>query len=373
MNLKINGREVEFQSGQTILEAARRAGIEIPTLCHLEGAPATGACRICVVEVTGSDRLLPSCETPAREGMEVWTDRARVIQARKAILEMLVASGQHNCFVSESDPDEWTQFQLGAMEAGGHGEICPAHGDCRLQDLVVAYGIRPENLKPAQGPFPVDDGHPLIQRDFSRCIQCGRCVSACNEVQVNLAIPNPFGRREDHSDEQGWFPVADYDHCVFCGECVQACPVGALTEKKAVNKGRHWEAEKIKTTCPYCGVGCQMYLHVQDGKVVKVTGADTIPNQGSLCVKGRFGYDFIDSEDRLTSPLIRVEDRFVKASWDEALDLVARRFKEIKEKHGPNSLGGLTSARVTNEDNYLMQKLVRAGFGTNNMDHCARL
>ena len=289
MNLKINGREVEFQPGQTILEAARQAGIEIPTLCHLEGAPATGACRICVVEVTGSDRLLPSCETPAQEGMEVWTDRARVIQARKAILEMLVASGQHNCFVSESDPDEWTQFQLEAMEAGGHGEICPAHGDCRLQDLVVAYGVRPENLKPAQGPFPVDDGHPLIQRDFSRCIQCGRCVSACNEVQVNLAIPNPFGRREEHSDEQGWFPVADYDHCVFCGECVQACPVGALTEKKAVNKGRHWEAEKTKTTCPYCGVGCQMYLHVQDGKVVKVTGADNIPNQGSLCVKGRFG------------------------------------------------------------------------------------
>ena len=373
MTLKINGRQVEFQPGQTILEAAREAGIEIPTLCHLEGAPATGACRICVVEVTGSDRLLPSCETPASEGMEVWTDRARVIEARRTILEMLVASGQHNCFVAESDPDRWIEFQLATMSGPGHSSICPAYGDCRLQDLVVAYGARPDAFEPAAGPFPVDDDHPLIVRDFSRCIQCGRCISACNEVQVNLAIPAPYGRREDSDEAGGWFPLVDYNHCVFCGECVAACPVGALMEKKALLQGRHWEAEKVKTTCPYCGVGCQMYLHVQDNKVVKVTGAEGVPNQGRLCVKGRFGYDFINSEERLETPLIKENGEFRKADWDEALDLVARRFGEIKERSDPNSLGGLTSARVTNEENYLMQKLVRAGFGTNNIDHCARL
>jgi predicted molibdopterin-dependent oxidoreductase YjgC len=374
MTMKINGREVDFQEGQTILEAARAAGIQIPTLCHLKDAPPNGSCRICSVAVAGSDRLLPACETPAQEGMEVWTENQKVVAARRTILEMLVASGQHNCFVMEMDPDKWTEFQLEAMSTPGHDRICPAYGACELQDLVVAYGVRTDGLVPAQGPFPLDNDQPLILRDFSRCIQCGRCVAACNEVQVNLAIPHPYGRREDHPAPEGWYPLADYDKCTHCGECVQACPVGALIERKASGLGRHWEAQKVRTTCPYCGVGCQMWLHVQEGKVVKVTGVEgVVPNQGRLCVKGRFGYDFIHSEDRLTTPLIRKDGRLEQATWDEALDLVADKFKEIKDKRGPDALAGLTSARVTNEENYLMQKLVRAGFGTNNIDHCARL
>jgi len=374
MTLKINGREVGFEAGQTILQAARAAGIQIPTLCHLQDAFPTGSCRLCVVEVAGSARLLPACETPAQEGMEVQTENKRVVEARRTILEMLVASGQHNCFVLESDPDRWTELQLEAMSGTGHETICPAYGDCRLQDLVVAYGVRTSGIEPAEGPFPIDDDHPLIRRDYSRCIQCGRCAAACNEVQVNLAIPAPYGRREDRPQPEGWYPLADYDRCVYCGECIQACPVGALVEKKALGLGRHWETEKVRTTCSYCGVGCQIWLHVQDGRVVRVSGVEGVPpNQGRLCVKGRFGYDFIQSEDRLKSPLIKENGRFREASWDEALDLVARRFLEIKEERGPRALAGLTSARVTNEENYLMQKLVRTGFGTNSVDHCARL
>jgi predicted molibdopterin-dependent oxidoreductase YjgC len=287
---------------------------------------------------------------------------------------MLVASGEHNCFVMDLHPDKWAEYQLQMTERPHHEQLCPAHGKCKLQDLVVAYGVKNIPLEPGKKEFPMDDSHPLIIRDYSRCIQCGRCVSACNEVQVNLAIPAPYGRREDRPEPERWYPMADYDYCVYCGECVRACPVGALVEKKAFGVGRHWETKKVRTTCPYCGVGCQMWLHVQDNKVVKVTGVDGLPpNLGRLCVKGRFGYDFIHSDERLTKPLIKEDGDFREASWDEALDLVAKKFTELKEKHGPDSLGGLTSARVTNEENYLMQKLVRAGFGTNNIDHCARL
>lgn len=374
ISLTINGRSVSCEAGLSILDAAAGVGIKIPTLCYLKEAFPTGACRICVVEVEGRDRLLPACETPADEGLVVQTESSRVREARKAILEMLLASGQHNCFVTDLDPDKWTSYQLEAMATPTHGTLCPAYGDCTLQDLVVLYGVKAEGIEPAKGPFPVDDEHPLILRDFSRCIQCGRCISACNEVQVNAAIPEPYGRRADRPPEQGFYPFPDYDQCVFCGECVQACPVGALVEKKAHGIGRHWEAEKVRTTCPYCGVGCQMWLHVQDGRVVKVSGVEeVVPNQGRLCVKGRFGYDFIHSEERLKVPLIKENGRFREASWDEALDLVAKKFSEIKESSGSDALAGLTSARVTNEENYLMQKLVRTGFGTNSVDHCARL
>ena len=294
------------------LEAATAAGINIPTLCYLKETSPTGSCRICVVEVKGADRLLPACATPAEDGMEVTTDNARVRDARRSILEMLVASGRHNCFVMDLPPEDWTDFQLEAMSEPWHELACPAHGDCRLQDLVVEYGVSPKNLIPTAAEFPLDDSHPLIVRDFSRCILCGRCIAACNQVQVNSAIPEPFGRREGRPEVDsrggGWFPTADYDKCVHCGECVQACPVGALFEKKAYGQGRHWETEKVRTTCPYCGVGCQMLLHVQDGKVVKVTGVDAVPNQGRLCVKGRFGYDFIHSDERLTMPLIKDGD-----------------------------------------------------------------
>jgi predicted molibdopterin-dependent oxidoreductase YjgC len=371
----INRREAAFEPGRTILEVASANGIRIPTLCHLKDTNPTGLCRICVVEVEGHDRLLPSCATPASDGMVILTDSPRVRTARKAILEMLLASGQHNCFVTDLDPDRWTDYQIEAMGRPWHQVICPAWGHCQLQDLVVEYGVRTEGIEPKScSDAPLDDQQPLIVRDFARCIQCGRCIAACNEVQINLAIPYPYGRREDRPQPEGWYPLADYNKCTHCGECVQACPVGALFEKRSFGLALEKELDRVKTTCTYCGVGCQIWLHIKKGRITKVTGVEgSIPNLGRLCVKGRFGFEFVHSHERLTHPLIKEEGQFREASWEEALDLVARRFSEIKQAHGGDSLAGLSSARVTNEENYLMQKLIRAGFGTNNVDHCARL
>jgi NADP-reducing hydrogenase subunit HndD len=274
-------------------------------------------------------------------------------------------------YPGNKSPD-WTAFQLAVQKADGADQLCPVWGDCRLQDLAFRYQVDGSRFEPTAPSYPSEMANPLIIRDFSRCILCGRCVQACNEVQVNRAISH--GYRGSHSKivAAGDRPLADSE-CVFCGECVQACPVGALVEKKARYEWRPWRAEKIRTTCPYCGVGCQQWLHVQDGRIVKVTGVEEAePNKGRLCVKGRFGYDFIYSEERLRSPLIREQNGFREASWDEALDLVAAKFKQIIAESGPDALAGVSCARSINEDSYNMQKLFRAAFKTNNIDHCAR-
>ena len=370
--ITINGHEFTFDQGETILSVARRNQIDIPTLCHLKGATPTGACRICVVEVRGARTLLTACATPAVAGMVVQTESAQVVTARKLILQLLLSSGNHNCAIRGSDNQEWTNFQIKVQEEDASNELCPVWGDCRLQDLAYRYQVSGESFDPTPTRYPMETVNPFIVRDFSRCIQCGRCVQACNEVQVNNAIS--FGYRGPDSKiiAAGDRPLKDSD-CVFCGECVQACPVGALVEKNARYKVRPWETRKVQTTCSYCGVGCQIHLHVKDNKVVKVTAVDSPPNNGSLCVKGRFGYDFISSPERLTTPLIKENGKHRAASWDEALDLVARRLTDIRDTHGPDSIGFLTSARVSNEENYLVQKLARAVVKTNNVDHCARL
>jgi len=370
----LNGNTVTFTPGQTILEAATDHDIWIPTLCHLKDTTPTGACRICVVEVAGARSLLPACATPVSPGMSVLTESQRVVEARKMVLELLLASGNHNCAAPGSvKGDEWTGFQLQTLKTDDSGALCPAWGDCKLQDLAFHYQVREARFKPDTEFYPTELANPLIVRDFSRCILCGRCVQACNEVQVNLAIN--FGYRGRASRIVAGTDTALIDSdCVFCGECIQACPVGALVEKKARNTWRPWKDKKIRTTCPYCGVGCQQWLHVQDGRIVKVTGVeDGAPNKGRLCVKGRFGYDFIYSEDRLKTPLIRKENgQFREASWDEALDLVAAKFKQIISESGPDALAGVSCARSINEDSYQMQKLFRAVIKTNNIDHCAR-
>jgi predicted molibdopterin-dependent oxidoreductase YjgC len=367
----INGREIEFQSGQTILEVARRNHIDIPTLCHLKGTTPTGACRICVVEVKGARTLLAACATPAAAGMQVQTESAPVVEARRLILQLMLSSGNHNCAVRGSDNQEWTSFQLKVQAEDGSGELCPVWGDCRLQDLAYRYQVSGERFDATPTRYPLEAVNPFIVRDFSRCIQCGRCVQACNEVQVNNAIS--FGYRGPHAKiiAAGDRPLKDSD-CVFCGECVDACPVGALVEKDARYAVRPWETTQVRTTCSYCGVGCQLNLHVKEDRVVKVTGADG-PNHGSLCVKGRFGYHFIGSPERLTTPLIKEDGRFREASWDEALDLTAQRLGRIRDAHGSDTIGVLSSARMSNEDNYVAQKFARAVLKTNNVDHCARL
>ena len=371
--LFINGNELEFTPGETILEVARRNDIDIPTLCHLKGAVPTGSCRVCVVEVEGARTLIASCAAPAAKGMVVQTESPKVIESRKMIIQLLLSSGNHNCAVRGSDGVDWTSFQLKVQADDGSEELCPVWGDCRLQDLAYRYQVSGDTFEGTPTPYPMETVNPFIVRDFSRCILCGRCVQACNDVQVNNAInfgyrgsPTKIVAAEDK-------PLKESD-CVFCGECVQACPVGALVEKDVRYRVRPWQTEPVRTTCTYCGVGCQLDLHVKDGRVVSVSGAeDVAPNYGSLCVKGRFGYDFIHSPDRLTTPLIKEDGKFRKATWEEALDRVAGRLAEIKEQSGPDSIGVLTSARVTNEENYIANKFARAVLKTNNIDHCARL
>lgn len=351
MNLKLtlNGREVPFTQGQTILDVARVHGVHIPTLCHLEEARPTGLCRVCVVEVEGEDQLLPACATPAGEGMVVHTASERVMASRRINLELLMATGYHSC------------------------PACEAAGDCRLQDLAYEFHLDEIHYPRKKGDFPTQDQKPLIYRDFSKCILCGRCLAACNEIQVNLSIPYPFGRREDHGGPNGWYPLADADLCVLCGECVQACPVGALLESKAMGRGRTWEMTRVHATCPFGSVGCRLLLNLKDGRLIKVDGdKDAAPNRGRLCVMGRFLYDFVDSEDRLTTPLIREDGELREASWEEALDLVADRFREIIDRDGPNAIGGIAPAGSSNEDAFQMQKLFRAVIGTNNIDSARR-
>jgi predicted molibdopterin-dependent oxidoreductase YjgC len=370
--LTINGNEMTFEPGETILQVARRNNIDIPTLCHLKGTTSTGACRICVVEVERARTLLAACATPAGPGMVVLTESPKVVAARKQIIQLMLSSGNHNCAVRGSDTAEWTAFQLKVQTEDGSDALCPVWGDCRLQDLAYRYQVSGEAFPATPTQYPMETVNPFIVRDFSRCISCGRCVQACADVQVNNAIS--FGYRGPDSKiiASGDRPLKDSD-CVFCGECVQACPVAALVEKDVRYKVRPWETRKVRTTCSYCGVGCQMDLHVKDDKVVKVTGADIAPNNGSLCVKGRFGFDFINSDQRLTTPMIKENGRHRPASWDEALDLVAGKLKHIRDDHGGDAIGVLTSARITNEENYIVQKFTRAVLKTNNVDHCARL
>jgi len=369
----INGNEFSFETDETILQVAKRNQIDIPTLCFLEGASPSLKCNMCVVEVEGGETLMNSCATKAIPDMVVRTETPKVIESRKKSIEKLLGSGNHNCAIRGTDDQTWTQFQLAVHEDDNSSELCPVWGDCRLQDLAYRYQVSGYGFDKRDTIYPMETANPFIVRDFSRCIRCGRCVKACNEIQVNNAIEFGYSDEKTKIITPGDKPLKDSE-CVFCGECVQACPVGALVEKEARYNVRQWETEKVKTTCSYCGVGCQLFLHVKDGKVVKVSGVEgTPPNNGSLCVKGRFGFDFVNSSERLTKPLIKEDGKFREASWDEALNLVATKFNKIKEEHGPDTMGVLTSARMTNEENYIAHKFTRAVLKTNNIDHCARL
>ena len=350
--ITIDGKTIEISPGRTILDVAREQGIFIPSLCHYPATMKVGACRVCVVEVEGARSLVAACAMPATAGLVVRTNTEKVRAAQRMVVEFIWASGDHNCL------------------------MCERNGDCELQDLVYRLEIEKPRFKVDPPRYDLERSNTMISRDLNKCILCGRCIRACNEIQVNEVLD--FHNRGSRAKVGPAFDTDYIDsNCVFCGECADSCPVGAITFRQARFRGRPWEVEKVKTTCTYCGVGCQLDLNVFEGKVIKVTGNRDHgqPNVGSLCVKGRFGLDFVGHPDRLKMPLIRrkKDGELQEASWDEALDLIADKFAELKKNHGADSLAGLSSARCTNEENYLFQKFMRAVIGTNNVDHCARL
>jgi predicted molibdopterin-dependent oxidoreductase YjgC len=341
IKLKIDEVEVAVERGKTILEAAQSAGIRIPTLCYDPRLIPFGACRLCVIQEKGKLELLPSCFTPVREGMEIITSSLEIIESRRLQLQLILLN---------------------------HPMICPRcekEGECNLQTLVYEYGVE-ETIYPWERvSFPVDDSSPLLQRDPNRCILCGRCVRICDEVQ---------GIGELSFAKRGTRTVIDTDfhrplQCEFCGQCMDTCPVGAITSDRFDYKTKAWELRETTTPCPYCGCGCLLTIGSKEGEVKRVfSDLERGPNGENLCVKGRFGWDFVDHPERVKTPLLRVNGIFKEATWEEALSFTVKQLEAIKDQYGPESITAMASGRLTNEEIYLFQRLFKNGIGTHQID-----
>lgn len=338
----IDGQIVTAGKGMSVLDAALANDIYIPHLCHHPDLVPVGACRMCGVQVNG-DKMVMSCMTPAQPDIEVITDSPEIYQARKVAMELLISDHHMDCLA------------------------CEAADNCDLLRVGSYLGIQPEQMeyiRPLGRGLPIDTSNPFFQFDPNKCILCGICVRTCEEI-VGLGalgyINRGFRTVVGTFGNKGFLESV----CESCGECVSRCPVGALAPKQP-----QLAAREVKTVCTYCGVGCGIFLGVKGDQVVSVRADRESPaNQGSLCVKGRYGFKFINHPDRLTAPLIKKNGEFQEASWEEALELIASKFKKAKG----DKFATLTSAKCTNEDNYLIQKFTRAVMGTNNIDHCARL
>jgi formate dehydrogenase alpha subunit len=347
--VKIDGIEVACEKEETILDAAIRAGVYIPTLCHDDRLEPYGGCRLCLVEIKGVYRPLPACTTPVKDNMEVCTDNETITRIRKNIISLLLSNHPNDCM------------------------RCEKTGDCALQELAYKYEVDGKRFEGEQWDLPIRDDNPFITYEPNKCILCGRCVRICNEVVMAGTI-DFAGRGFNSMPDTAFRRPRSLDNCEFCGQCVSTCPTGALTDKKGRGKGRIYDMKKVRTTCSYCGTGCNFDLNVKGNKVVKVTSAYDAPvNHGNLCIKGRYGYDFIHSGDRIKTPLIREFNDFREATWDEALDLIAKKFKSLMKKHGNKSVGAFSSSRCTNEENFLLSKFARTVLRNNNVDNCARV
>ncbi len=377
IELIIDGHTIQAEPGMSVLEAALANGIDIPHLCYHPDLSISGGCRLCLVEIEGRPTPVPSCGLVCEDGMVIRTQSEQLTGLRREIIDLFVSDHPLDCV------------------------ICDKAGACLLQKYAYEYGVSETSYEAEVFRTLVQDDNPFFIRDHQYCILCGRCVRVCEEV-IGASAIDIVGRGF------GSYVATPFDGpmidstCVFCGSCVQVCPTAALMPVSRRGKGREWELDRIKTICGYCGVGCQIEYALRDGDILYAQAPPDAPVNGEfLCTKGRYGWDFATSPERLTSPMIRrdvayelglidepwelpatspldvrkpkVEDSFVPVDWDTALDLVAEKLADTVRSYGPDAVMGLASARCTNEENYLFQKFMRAGIGTNNVDHCARL
>lgn len=352
VTLSIDNQEVTVPKGTTILEAAKALGVEIPTLCHLKELAPDGSCRMCVVEVEGGRRggLTTACTAHCQEDMVVSTHSEKVADSRRFILDLLLSNHKLECF------------------------SCGKNGDCQLQQYALDYGIDATSFTEGKRMpcHQEDTSNPFFSYDPEKCIMCRRCARVC-QLRQGRDVLSSANRGFETKMMPSYGQAFDQSICESCGNCVSSCPTGALTAKDT-KEYRKWETQKIPTTCPHCGTGCQMNLLVKNNRLVGVEPLDGPANKNLLCVKGKFAsYKFVGSGDRLTEPLIKRNGIFEPASWEEALTLVSSKFNEIKAENGADALAGFSCSRATNEDNYVFQKMVRAAFGTNNVDNCARV
>ena len=378
VELTIDGHAVKVPAGTSVLRAAAEIGIGIPKLCATEMLDAFGSCRLCLVEIEGMKGYPASCTTPVAEGMSVTTQNAKLARIRRGVMELYISDHPLDCLT------------------------CPANGHCELQDMAGAVGLREvrygydganhayafvsecENQEAAilartlqQTPNPLhsgkDESNPYFTFDPSRCIVCSRCVRACEDVQGTFALTidgRGFASKVAASQDEAFLD----SECVSCGACVQACPTATLTENSLIAHG-HAE-HSVVTTCAYCGVGCSFRAEMKGEQLVRmVPNQDGHANHGHSCVKGRFALGYATHPDRITTPMIRAEitDPWRVVSWQEAIAHVASEFRRIQKACGRDAIGGITSSRCSNEETYLVQKLVRAAFGNNNVDTCARV
>ncbi len=352
ITLTIDGREVTVPEGTSVMRAAALSEIKIPKLCATETLEAFGSCRMCLVQIEGMKGLPASCTTPVAPGMKVHTQNKQLADIRRGVMELYISDHPLDCLT------------------------CPANGHCELQDMAgvvglreVRYGYEGANHLDA----PKDESNPYFTFDPAKCIVCSRCVRACEEQQGTFALTiqgRGFESKVAASQNESFMD----SECVSCGACVQACPTATLSEKSLIEKGQ--AEHSVTTTCAYCGVGCSFRAEMQGEQVVRmVPNSDGHANHGHSCVKGRFAIGYATHKDRILKPMIRrqISDPWREVSWAEAIGYAAGELKRIQAKYGRNSIGGITSSRCTNEETYLVQKLIRAGFGNNNVDTCARV
>jgi len=352
VTLEIDGESVTVPKGTSLMRAATDAGVMVPKLCATDSLEPFGSCRLCLVEIDGRKGYPASCTTPAEAGMKVRTQSPKLQELRKGVMELYISDHPLDCLT------------------------CSANGNCELQDMAGVTGLRnvrygfdgANHLKDEK-----DESNPYFTYDASKCIVCNRCVRACEETQGTFAL-TISGRGFESRVSAGMDEPFMESECVSCGACVQACPTATLQEKSVIWLGQA-EHSKI-TTCAYCGVGCGFKAEMKGNEVVRmVPWKDGAANEGHSCVKGRFAWGYATHQDRITKPMIRarITDPWQEVSWEVAINHAASEFKRIQAKHGRDSIGGIVSSRCTNEEGYLVQKLVRAAFGNNNVDTCARV